>query len=179
MSSWALIINDRVHELTTMDPAGRFNAEMVWVDVTAIVPAPDEGWAAAQSGGAWQFTAPEIAPPSLADQALSELITRLAAGIAITSTGTPALDASYALDTVTMDQVGAVARDFASGLGLPNNAGTFAYPDIAGIPRTFTGAAIVALYKAQRDLIFSLNQQSAIMAHGGPPSWPVQSATIP
>jgi hypothetical protein len=179
MSLWALVINGQVHELTALNPAGRFHPQLIWVDVTAVSPQPDLGWTATQSGDTWSFAAPTTPPLSLEQQAASELATRTGAGIAITSTGTPALNATYALDSLTMDQVGSVARDFASGLGLPNNASTFAYPDLTGTLHNFTGTAFVALYKAQRDLIFALNQQSAIMAHGGPPSWPTQTATIP
>lgn len=106
------------------------------------------------------------------------LQTKIAAGIVITSTGTPALGGTYALDATTTAQIGSVARDFASGMGLPGGGSSFTYPDLAGTPHTFTGPQIVALYQAQRNLVLTLNQQAAIMANGGTPSWPAQSAVI-
>lgn len=116
---------------------------------------------------------PDAIPALTPDQVLAE---KIAAGIAITCTGTPALNATYALDATTMDQIGSVARDAASGLGLPGGAASFTYPDASGQPRTFTSAQIVALYRAQRDLLFTLNSQAAILAHGGQPSWPASQA---
>jgi hypothetical protein len=122
---------------------------------------------------------PAAAPgPDSAQQARDAYATKLGAGIAITSTGTPALNATYALDQVTLDEVGALARDCAAGLGFPQGASTFAYPDIAGTPRTFTPPEMQALYRAMRDMVFLLNEAMATMAAGGSPSWPVQTAVI-
>lgn len=106
------------------------------------------------------------------------LAMKLAAGISITSTGSPSISATYALDQTTLDQIGSVARDAAAGLGLPGGAGSFTYPDINSVPRALSSANVQALYKAMRDLVFALNTQAAIAAAGGTPSWPQQSATI-
>ena len=106
------------------------------------------------------------------------LATKLATGIAITSTSTAALSTTYALDDVTLAQIGSVAQDAAAGLGLPGGGATFVYPDINSVPRTFTSAQIIALYKAMRDLVFQLQTQAAIAAAGGVPVYPAQSATI-
>lgn len=119
-----------------------------------------------------------ISTASVADQAAALLAQKIAAGIAITSTGTPAISATYALDALTLSQVQSVAQDAGSGLGLPGGASTFTYPDIAGQPRTFTSAQLIAVYRAMRDLLLILNTQAAVMAHGGPPSWPTQTAVI-
>jgi hypothetical protein len=114
-------------------------------------------------------------PPLTPDQILAE---KIAAGIAITSTVNSALNDTFALDDTTLTQIGSVARDAASGLGLPLGIPVFVYPNIAGEPCTFTSAQIIALYKAQRDLLFRLNTQAAIMGHGVTPVWPSQTATI-
>jgi len=116
--------------------------------------------------------------PSTIQSAAAELATRIAAGVAIVSTGNSALNATYALDAVTLDQLGPVARDFASGLGLPGMAGTFTYPDAASVPRIFTGIEIQALYQAMRDMLLVLNTEAAKMANSMVPNWPVQSKTI-
>lgn len=118
------------------------------------------------------------APLSLETQAQNALSAAIAAGILITCTSNGALNATYGLDSVTMSQVGSVAQDFAAGLGLPGNLSTFTYPAMNSSPMTFTGAQLVGLYKAQRNLIFALTTQSAIMAQGGSAVWPAQAATI-
>lgn len=143
----------------------------------ACSPAQAQGWQnwSVVDGVLTPFTPPS--PPTTA-QAATQLATRIGNGIAITSTAAPALSATYALDATTLDQIGSVARDSAAGLGLPGGAPSFTYPDATGAPRVFSEAQIIALYKAQRDLLFILNSQAAIMAHGGAPSWPVQAATI-
>lgn len=129
---------------------------------------------------AWQ-TAGGVADPyvaPLADQATAALTAKINAGIAITSTGTPAISATYALDALTLSQVQSVAQDAGSGLGLPGGASTFTYPDITSQPRTFTSAQLIAVYRAMRDLLLTLNTQAAVMTHGGQPSWPTQTAVI-
>lgn len=103
---------------------------------------------------------------------------KLAEGIQITSTGTQSLSATYALDDLTLAQIGSIARDAASGLGLPGGGNTFSYPDISGVPKSLSAANVQALYKAMRDLVWQLNTQFAVLAQGGTPSWPAQTATI-
>jgi hypothetical protein len=88
------------------------------------------------------------------------------------------LNAVYGLDQTTMDQIGSVARDAASGLGLPGDGDTFTYPDLAGVPHVFGEPTCIGIYKAMRDLLLKLNTQAAIMTNLGTPSWPVQTATI-
>ena len=138
---------------------------------------PEEGWSATQTGDAWTYAAPPpyVPPPLTWDQ---ELATRIAQGIAITSTATPALNATFALDETTMSQIGPLARDSAAGWKFPGGTTTFTYPALDGTPRTFNEAQFVALYLAQRDLIFALTTQAGVMARGGQPNWPPQSATI-
>jgi hypothetical protein len=108
------------------------------------VPAAPEDARATWDGAAWQAPAPTLA----------ELVAaKLGAGLAVASVGTPGITARYSLDPKTLDEVGAVARDAAAGLGLPEEAEAFAYPDYDGIPRTFSAAAVQACYKALRDYI--------------------------
>ena len=107
------------------------------------------------------------------------LASKIAAGIVITSTGTPALSGTYALDATTLSQIGPVARDATGGLGLPGGGSTFSYPDASGTPRVLTAETIQGLYKAMRDCLFALNTTAATLAAGGTASWPAQTATIP
>lgn len=125
----------------------------------------------------WTFTAPSTfsapAPPP-APTAAELAIAALGTGLQIVSTGTPTLNATYALDSTTLDQVGALARDCAAGLGFPLGAQTFSYPDLSGNPHTFTPAAIQDLYKALRDYVFNLT----VVISGQSNTLPPASTTI-
>lgn len=111
------------------------------------------------------------------DQILAEKITQ---GIAITCTSNPSgLNATYALDSETMVQIGSVARDVGAGLGFPGGGSLFTYPDIAGQPHSFTEPQLMACYQAMRNLLWIMNTQVGIIKQGGTPEWPAQNATIP
>jgi hypothetical protein len=120
-------------------PAGFTLAECVhadlapgYVDCTAT-PGVASGWT--YDGTA--FHAPVAPVASLAQQAAAAF----AAGCAITSTGTPALDATYPLDLATQ------TRMVIEAAALMQNGGTFLdgstsveFPDVAGVLHTFTAA---------------------------------------
>jgi hypothetical protein len=118
------------------------------------------------------------APPTPAQQADAALEARIAAGFAITSTGGGWTE-TFALDQTTLDQIGSMARDCASGMGLPQGAATFSYPDINGNPGpALTPRNMIDVYKALRDYMAAATQQAAVMAAGGTPQWPAASKTI-
>lgn len=118
---------------------------------------------------------PRLTPVPTAAQVQEQ---KLAAGLAITSTGTPSLSATYGLDQTSQDQLWNIALGVASGLGLPGNASSFEYPDITGTPHSFNATQITNLAKAVRDYVFALNVQTAIAQAGGTPSYPAATATI-
>lgn len=142
-----------------------------FVPVPADVPV-EPGW----TYDGTTFAPPGPPPPPTADQ---ELGTRKANGIAITCTSDATINATYALDDRTVATVGSIARDVASGLDFPAGATTYDQPDIDGVPHTFTEPQWIALYKAMRDMVSALAAQRDVMAGGGTPVWPDQSATIP
>ena len=111
-----------------------------------------------------------------ADKAVAE---RLGLGIVVTSTGMPEASATYPLDDRGVALSGSTARDVSAGLGLPAAAATAPYADIEGTSHALTGEQFVALYTAQRDLRAVLSEQGVVMAGGGTPVWPDQTATIP
>src|ERR1700719_3859135 len=62
-----------------------------------------------------------LSPPTSAAALVGQ---KVVAGIAITSTGNRALNATYPIDPVTLTQIRAVAQDSAAGLGLPGGLTT-------------------------------------------------------
>jgi hypothetical protein len=126
-------------------------------------------------GAAGNTADPVAVVQPTADQVLN---THLANGLVLTSTGTPALNGTYALDETSAGQIYQIGL-YASQIGtFPSGGTTQAYPDITGVPHTFTIAEFVAFLQAVAVLISAMNNQAAIMAHGGTPVWPAQTATI-
>lgn len=101
------------------------------------------------------------------------------ATIDVTSNLNSSLNSSYSIDRNTLSQVGEVARDVASGLGLPLEADAFQYPDAIGVLKTFGPEDIKNLYKAMRDYIalFSYTVQVIVMGNNIP--LPSTNITIP
>lgn len=166
MAKWAHIVDGIVVEVTDIDPRGRFHPSMIWIDCPDTV---NQRWT--YDGAAFAAPPTPSEPPPDFEQILAN---RVNAGILITSTSNPELNATYSMDTETMVEIGSVARDAASGMGLPGDGPTFTYQS-----RSFTEEQITACYKAMRNLLWVLNAQAAIMANGGTPTWPTQTATIP
>lgn len=139
-----------------------------WVNVSSISPPPQQGWTYATPSA---FAAPSVPSPTLSQAAQAALT----AGLAIASTGTPALDATYALDPATYTRIIAVSVYIIKNDTFPNSASTFAWPDATGALHTFPSttefedfATAVANYIAALDLI--------VLSDGG--SLPPASATI-
>jgi hypothetical protein len=178
MSLFALILNGTIVQVDAaifpVAPA------LSWTtDISAIVPQPQVGWAATDTGGAWAFTAPPAPPaPSNAQLAAVELATQLAAGIVITSTSLPAVDGTYALDSVSTAQIYQIGL-FGSQFGtFPSGGATQVYPDINSAPHIFTVPVFVAFLKAVAPLVSAYETQAGIMAQGGSAIWPPNAATI-
>ncbi len=155
-------------------------ASVLRVADQAIIP-PDPANADWQVYLTWLSVpnTPDPAPPaSSASAAASTLAAKLSAGIALTSTGTPALNGTYALDptsTTQIYQIGLFASQFAT---FPSGATTQPYPDAAGTQHTFTVPQFVAFLRAVAPLVSALQTQAGVMASGGTPAWPSQSAVI-
>lgn len=159
-----------------VDPGENYQPQAGEVILDPVVLGHDVG----PSDLAAVFPGYTVAAAAEADSAAAALALsdKIAQGIAITCAATPALNATYALDDQTLNEIGSVARDSGAGLGLPGGLGTFTYPDIDGSQHTFTAGELQALYKAMRNLLLALNTQAAIQASGGTPTWPTQAAAI-
>ena len=120
----------------------------------------------------WVSNAWVPGPMALVAQAQAMVAAALQAGLTIESTATPALNATYALDTTTLDQIKGLKDDVKQSLGLPFTP--FYYPDINGTNRgPFAENDVVNLYVAMRNYATALDQAAA-----GQASWPVASKTI-
>ena len=128
------------------------------------------------SGGV-MIAAPVPPPdPVLASQAA--LAQRIALGIGITSDSTPAVNATYALDSVSVGQIFQIGL-YASQFGVfPSGQATQEYPDSNSEFHTFPVPVFVGFLKAVASLTSALNMQQALMAQGGDPAWPPQIADI-
>ena len=158
MSIFARLNAGVVAELFT-PPAGVAIADcfapgLTWVDVTAQAPAVQPGWSATLTGGVWVFAAPPGASaPTLPQQATA----MLAAGIAIVSTATPALNATYPVTTAAWQQMTGILSSIAVGLGLPEDGNTVNWPDVTGTPHQFTETNFKNLARAVRDFTYTLS----------------------
>lgn len=99
LSKNGIVISVQPSAFPTLPPSEQFHADLNPVDVTNVSPQPEVGWSATESGGAWTFAPPPPpVPPTPAQQAKAAYDAFIAGGLAITSTSTPAINGTYALD---------------------------------------------------------------------------------
>jgi hypothetical protein len=97
----------------------------------------------------------------------------LLVGINLVSTGTPALNGTYALDPVSQQQITGVATSLAAGRGLPGGGSTFLYQ---GHP--FSGANFLNFADAAEGYVYGLYQSLGEIVMTGSGSLPSQTVTI-
>lgn len=133
--------------------------------------APPSGYIAVQSDTAGigdtyangAFTAPaapEPAPLTAAQQRSLAVSAAFAAGLTITSTSTPAINGTYAVDQAAQSRINAIETAILKNGAFPGSSGSqMAYPDIAGKLTVFPSTALfsefatsVANYVADLDL---------------------------
>jgi hypothetical protein len=176
MSIFARVANGSVAELFT-PPIGStigqcFNAGLIWVDCTST-PGVAQGWTYA----AGVFTAPAATPsPTPVQLAAIAYAAFIAGGIAITSTGTPALNGTYGIDPASCANV-AMEAQFITAFALFTTGNTNALPWQlqSGAIVTFTAtAAFMALAKA-----IGMSVAAAKVAAMQGQVMPAASASIP
>ena len=123
-------------------------------------------------------TAEAARQAAAANDPASQYRTRLSAGLTITSTATPALNGTYAVDPTMQARISAVAAGLANGKGFPHGATTYAWPDIGGTRHTFGEADWLNFGAAVEAYVTDLDQQEALDFAGGTPTWPSATATI-
>lgn len=113
-----------------------------------------------------------INPPQTAPQKSASL---LQAGLTISSTGTPALNGTYACDPLSQSDIIAIETSLNAGKGFPpGGATTFNYPDVTGAMHTFSEASFTDLAAAIRDYVYGCKAY----AYGQATSLPSSTVTI-
>lgn len=165
---FALIVNGVVFQVFGLDPTSFFHNDMNWVPIPEGLPVA-QGW----TYSAGVFTAPVPPPgPTLAQQAAI----MLGNGLTITSTATPALNGTYGTDNNSTGDLSALETGLNAGQGFPpNNATTFAYPDMAGVFHVFGSTDFTNLAAAIRNFVYICK---AVIS-GGVTELPPNTATIP
>ena len=144
---------------------------------TATLPVTAAEWATldtAQHVAAGALAAGAVIPAlTLAQQAQAAF----GAGLAITSTGTPALSATYPVDATTQAHISAemIALLNSSGTAFADNSASVVWPDIEGLDHTFTiaefkpfalaiGAYVAALFKVLNGTLAAMPAATATIA---------------
>ena len=96
-----------------------------------------------------------------------------AAGINITSTGTPSLNDTYPLDPQSQQYITSISTGVAAGKGLPGGGSTFMYNG-----HSFTAANFLAFAQAAEDYAYNLVQALGGIVISGAGSMPSSNITI-
>lgn len=138
---------------------------LAWTsDISAVSPAPQVGWTATETAGAWTFAAPAAPPaPTLAQQAAAAM----SEGLTVTLSGTMTLAATvFPTDRVTQTKLADVATTINTTGGFPGGGASYPMKDAAGNWHAFTlaiyktVAAAIAAYASALDLIIDGNPLS-------------------
>jgi hypothetical protein len=110
------------------------------------------GWAV--QGGALVAYTPPVAAPTPAQLAN----TALGAGLAITSTSTPALNGTYAIDNASQGKIAAISVYILTNAKFPGGVASYPLVDMSGTPHTFpTTASFQAFATAVADYVAALD----------------------
>ncbi|WP_233831769.1 hypothetical protein [Paraburkholderia sp. ZP32-5] len=128
--------------------------------VTAIEITNDQ-WQICLANPGWTIADGELVAPTppTAEQLASAALIHLAyaalnAGLAVSSTGTPALNGTYAVDSLSQADVIAIETSLNAGKGFPGGASTFSYPDANGALHSFNEANFTDFAQTVRDYVY-------------------------
>lgn len=99
--------------------------------------------------------------------------TFLANGVALQSTGTPSLNATYPLDTISQGEIASISTGIAAGKGLPGGGSTFAFNEI-----TFTSAEFLSVAAALESYVYNVSQSILTIVTTGSGSMPTVPLVI-
>lgn len=154
------------------------STSQVWASArVAYVPVTDatyEAWLAEDNAPTRIASAAELL--EVLQQQWAPMI--MAQGCALTSTGTPALDATYSLDHQSQANIVAIADGIANGKGLPGGGSTFNYPDASGAMHAFDAAQFTAMAAAFETFVYNFDQALSALVNGDAAAIPAASVTI-
>jgi hypothetical protein len=101
-----------------------------------------------------------------------------AQGVAVQSSGTPALNATYALIPSALDALTSLSTGIAAGKPLPGGGATFNYPDATGSPHALTGTNLLNLAAAIEGYVYDYQQSLGALLAGTTAAFPTQPLTI-
>ncbi len=109
------------------------------------------------------FTAPEIpsSPPLTPQQQAYQAI---ADGLTITSTSTPALNGTYALDTVSLSDMNGLVTGIMLNGSFPSGQSTYIYHDSSFLPHAFPS---IELFKSFATAVLNFSSQVIQYAKSG------------
>jgi hypothetical protein len=99
-------------------------------------------------------------------------------GLAITSSSDPSLNATYALDDISLNRITSLALGITAGRPLPGGGDTFNYPDIGGMPHAFSAAAFLNFASACENYVYDYGQALAANVLGQPTPYPTLPVSI-
>ena len=111
-------------------------------------------------------------------QAMQTMNALFAAGLVLTSSGTPALNGTYSLTDTAQKNVSGIVTGIAAGLGLPGGGTTFQYLDASNQPHTFDQAHFTAFVSAFRNFIYACDIALATIQNGGTATFPSNQVLI-
>lgn len=98
--------------------------------------------------------------------------------VQVQSTGTPALNGTYAIDTLSQAQITGISAGIAAGKGLPGGGGAFFWPDVTGVPHSFNSANFLNFASGIEAFLYSFTQALGATVAGFPTPLPTQPITI-
>lgn len=107
-----------------------------------------------------------------------DLATKLATGIIVTSTATPALNGTYAVDEEAQRFIAGTAAGIAARNRVPGGGATFGYGDMSGVPHNFTSADFLNFADAVEDYVYQLYATTQLLLSGQTATWPPNNVTI-
>jgi hypothetical protein len=102
-----------------------------------------------------------------------------AQGVAVQSSGTPSLNAIYAIIPSALDALTSLSTGIAAGKPLPGGGSTFNYPDATGSPHALTSTNLLNLAAAIESYVYNYQQSLGALLVGTAASLPTQPLAIP
>ena len=117
-------------------------------------------------------------PGSLWQVLVAQLLPRATPAVALTSTGTSALNGVYSTSPDAIAQIVALATGILSGKPLPGGGSSFNYPDAAGTMHAFIGSDFINFAVAVENMVYAAEQALSTLLNGGSASLPSSALTI-